>query len=153
MVLLTYTFPVVAERTYLPVAVLAGFLLVGLWLLTHARAEGLRLGGLNLALASAAVAVLLLWTLAQTSPERRFHTIEVGTDQVRLSFADPAEVLLLPQAEIAAVGFDVISYVRSPDVRCTLQITTTSGKAFVSQYRMDQSCKRYRGEVVRVLGR
>lgn len=152
MALLSYTFPVAAERSYLPVLVMLAFMLLGFWLLSPARDAKWRLGGLRLFLAGVMVAILSAWSFVYTSTGRRFHAVEASAQQVRLFFSGSDQTMVLLRTDIASVSFDVISYVRSTEVRCNLQLITTSGTKFVSQYRMDRECKRYRQEMAQLLG-
>ena len=151
MTLLSYTFPVAFERSYLPVAALLVFLLIGSWLLNRRDPE-LRLGGLNLIVVSVALAAFGIWTFFFEDAGRRFHAISVAADHALLSFSDPDQTLTLPRSEIDRISFDIITYARSSEVRCNLQLKTTSGKKYVSQYRMDMECKNYRHAISQVLG-
>ena len=76
----------------------------------------------------------------------------MAADHAVLSFSEPDQTVSLPRSEIDSIGFDIITYARSSSVRCTLQLTTTSGKRYVSQDRMDMECKRYRHAISQVLG-
>jgi hypothetical protein len=150
MTLLTYTFPAAVAPRQLNLLVPLAFLLAGSWLLVSATTDRFRLGGLRLFVVGLSAVGLVAWVHLQED-RRRFSTIEVAVDRLKIVRSNPDETVLITRDEVATVTFDLITFKHSPAIHCNLQLTTTSGKRFISNDREDAECKRYRHEIAQAL--
>lgn len=147
----SYTFPETADPSYLPIYLVLAFFVIGFGLAKARYGHSITLGIFNFFVSLIFFALIALWFFYYQGGTHRFHTLKASNSEIRLFFHQGDQTVVVPRSNIAGLTFGLDNPIRSNKTWCYLQVTTHSGKRYVSQNRPGNDCKAYRQQIIQVL--